>query len=80
MAMVFGHCTKQISFPSLVFLQLVAAALLGWSGVEGQGQRCETQADCTGGRCLREITTTNTNTNQVQDKYRQITLVVAEDI
>ena len=49
--LVFTLAQCQISFPSLVFLQLVAAALLGWSGVEGQGQRCETQADCTGGRC-----------------------------
>merc|ERR1719391_1964068 len=28
-------------------LAVVAVALLGWNGVEGQGQRCETKADCT---------------------------------
>ena len=36
------------AWPSNDLLQVVAVALLGWNGVEGQGQRCETQADCTG--------------------------------
>ena len=41
---------KLKAWPSnnLSVIQVVAVALLGWHGVEGQGQRCETQADCTG--------------------------------
>ena len=33
-------------------MQLVVSALVGWTHVNAQGQRCETKADCTGKKTL----------------------------
>ena len=36
----------------IMIMQLVVSALVGWTHVDAQGQRCETKADCTGKKTL----------------------------
>ena len=36
----------------IIIIQLVVSALVGWTHVDAQGQRCETKADCTGKKTL----------------------------